>query len=120
MRCAYCGTPMRQSGARNNRRQNYPTSQTLDHVVPRCRFNSAVYGFAVGDPINRAYVCFACNNRKGDMWPLDWLRVMPAFGVLKFKLRLERMGCPAADTAQAVADRKPVVTSPEKSLTSGT
>lgn len=55
--------------------------------------------------LNKVEACFACNNRKGGMWPLDWLVVMPAAGVTRLSRRLFELGCPQADINVATAAR---------------
>lgn len=117
-RCAYCGTPMRKRGERNSKGQIFPNSVTTDHVIPRAKFEAGNYDFPAH--LETANVCQCCNGMKGDMWPLDWLRVMPAYGVMAFCSRLLAMGCEPADVSQARAERKRPMLATQNNLTSGT
>lgn len=117
IRCAYCGTPMRPSGSRNNHKQVHPTSRTIDHVIPRAKFIAEDYDFPPA--LNTMEVCQFCNCAKGDMWPLDWLRVMPAYGLRGFQRRLLAMGCEASAVALAVSERKPMLAASAERPASG-
>lgn len=93
--CAYCGTTM-------NRRSKRPNSATSDHIVPKSKM-WIHEGFAFSlrwRNLNLVRVCALCNSRKSDMWPTDFLIVMPDYGVKFLISRLLALGCPQ-DTIDA-------------------
>lgn len=72
--------------------------RTIDHIVPQCRLSDQLYPTDTKwRGMNKVNCCFRCNNDKGDMWPLDWLEVMPRQGVEAFAKRLALLGCEQAD-----------------------
>lgn len=56
-RCRYCEAPLSRKQA------------TLDHYVPKALGGS-------NDSENLRLACAACNGRKGDMSPAEWIEVM--------------------------------------------
>lgn len=98
--CFYCGVRLKRRGAARfsgGRTTQHPDSRTTDHVVPASRAEKA--GHPVDDPFwnvkNHVGACFACNNRKGDMWPLDWLQIVPdPDGAERLARLLVELGCP--------------------------
>lgn len=81
--------------------------RTVDHIVPQARLVS-VQGYptdAKWRGMNKVPACFKCNNEKGGMWPLDWLRVMPSQGVEHFCKRLADLGCEQEDIDRAMMER---------------
>lgn len=99
--CCYCGCEMVVSRAPTFRAP--PRNRvSVDHIVPQSKIASAHPGAdAEWKRLNRIKVCVACNGEKGDMWPLDWLAIMPAYGVEFLSKRLAELGCPPADIAAA-------------------
>lgn len=107
--CFYCGVPMTPKNWRPYNQQ-HRQARTTDHIVPQSKIGSQ---HARGHEfkwqlLNTVQVCFTCNNRKADMWPLDWLEVMPEYGVKKLAERLLRLGCEpeAIDLALAARDSR--------------
>lgn len=90
-RCFYCGVWMTEKGAdyRGVRRFN---ERTTDHVVPQAKRDERAYDLAWASN-NCVQACFKCNGDKADMWPLDWLEIMPDFGVGNLIGRLRLLGC---------------------------
>lgn len=90
--------------------RQHPQSKTKDHLVPQSRLLTGDYPRELQwRLLNSVHCCFSCNNRKGDMWPLEWLQVMPAAGLHRTVARLRELGCPAEDIEQAIFDRLQVL-----------
>lgn len=65
--CTYCGT-------RLHKRRQSASGFSIDHVIPRARLSrSKVTITDAQRSMNRVPCCVACNNRKDDMDPRDWL-----------------------------------------------
>ena len=78
-------------------------ARTTDHIIPKSKWDASRYDC---DPqLNFVQVCRRCNNVKADMWPLDWLAIMPQPGVRRFADRLLRMGCDPESISTALARR---------------
>lgn len=84
---------MLRSGSRSRARKQLVDAETVDHIVPQSKIWAHGNPDAKWQALNRIAVCSGCNGDKGDMYPLDWLIVMPAHGVETFCARLRRLGC---------------------------
>jgi hypothetical protein len=72
-RCCYCNRPFTKP--QNGRKQPGRLNPTIEHLYPQ----NAVLPPRLkdwGEPLNKMRACFACNNRKGDKHPLQWLTMM--------------------------------------------
>jgi hypothetical protein len=76
--CPYCGHTMTRRGARRASR---------DHVVPRAR------GGRLDQPLNRLFVCQACNSDKADQLLSDWHRQLAEAGDARAPRIRELMVC---------------------------
>lgn len=86
-------------------RRQHPRAETVEHIVPQSKIREAGHGGTSWRALNKVRACFNCNNRKGDMWPLDWLVIVPDAGVIRLSRRLVELGCPQADINAAMAKR---------------
>jgi len=83
------------------------TARTTDHIVPQSKLT-------IDHPISQKWhnwncvqVCFKCNGLKADMWPLDWLEIMPVrIGAQRLALRLAKLGCPQDEIDEVMKRRK--------------
>lgn len=98
MGCAYCGVEF-------SRKNNRPTSASVDHIVPRSKLDAHNEGEA-WHRLNRIRVCRDCNSRKGDMYPLDYLVMVPDYGVRTLAMRLVELGCDVASINAALKARR--------------
>ena len=112
MPCFYCDRQFRRIGTidRDTGRRVTPThphKHTRDHVIPKARLSAKLHPLhdAEWRLLDIVPACFACNNRKGDMWPLDWLVIMPEAGVQRLHDRLLALGCPREEIIEALAYR---------------
>jgi 5-methylcytosine-specific restriction endonuclease McrA len=64
--CLYCGCEL----TANPRKKNQANYCTFDHFIPRAKLN----GIELKD--NKVAACRSCNERKGDMMPLDFLALL--------------------------------------------
>jgi 5-methylcytosine-specific restriction endonuclease McrA len=108
LQCQYCGIRMFGKGALTASQEVSSRGKTTDHIVPRFMLAQAGIN-CVTHPswynLNCARVCVRCNARKGSLWPLDWLEIMPEYGVKWFCNRLADLGCPTAEI-DAALDRR--------------
>lgn len=74
--CFYCGVKMVRIKARAGL-IHPPNMATCDHIIPQSRASAS----DCWSVINKALVCFRCNNAKGNIDPIEWLAIMPFFGV---------------------------------------
>lgn len=103
-RCFYCDIEMASRKVREyDNADRY--ARTTDHIVPRSKWDASRYDCS--PQLNFVQVCRRCNNVKADMWPLDWLAIMPQPGVRRFADRLLRMGCDPESISTALARRAP-------------
>lgn len=56
-RCQFCGITV------------YPGTRTVDHVVPRAKYNPKIHRFALSSFENVVTSCRKCNSLKGDRTP---------------------------------------------------
>lgn len=97
---------MLKRGTRFRSGRTKPEAETVDHIVPKSKIWAHGSPDARWQRLNEIMVCCGCNGDKADMYPLDWLVVMPDFGVQAFADRLRRLGCPAEDIAAALEARR--------------
>lgn len=95
MVCGYCGCEMLPGRPPSPGRPINPRTLTRDHVFPQrsrsIRDNCLIM------------CCLACNQAKGGLHPLEWLRVVPTPGLLVEKLR--KLGVEEAKIRAALACR---------------
>lgn len=105
--CFYCGVTMATRKKRTHSGRVKPNACTTDHVVPQSRLIGGDY--PTGDQrwlaLNKVDCCRACNNRKGSMWPLDWMLVMPDYGVQALHDRLILLECERSQIIDVLAER---------------
>lgn len=105
--CFYCDVYLSHRSKRTRSGQMKANAGTIDHIVPQSRLIGGDY--PIWDPRwiarNKVDACFSCNNRKGQLWPLQWLIVMPAPGVQRLHDRLLELGCERAEIVEAIALR---------------
>lgn len=68
-------------------------AETVEHVFPRriLRFEKHSDDWLLR---NQVIACDGCNNRKAEMHPLNWLLVMPDYGVGDLAALLVELGTP--------------------------
>lgn len=104
--CFYCGVALLPRGTAGQRyRTVHPRSESDDHVVPASRLLEAGHTGVGWRRRNIVKACVGCNGRKGNMWPLDWLVIMPDDGVIRLQRKLRELGCSQADISEAMAAR---------------
>lgn len=104
-KCFYCDVELLPMHQKDSARRSHPRAETVEHIVPQSKIRLAGHGGAGWRIRNKVQACFACNNRKGGMWPLDWLVIMPDAGVIRLCNRLLELGCPQVDISAALARR---------------
>ncbi len=107
VQCFYCDVRMTRRRARGDDGRPLKTNCSTDHVVPKSKWNAMLYDWigANQQNLNCVQACLGCNEAKADMWPLDWIVIMPQVGVDRLAKRLERLGCPRADVDAAIGRR---------------
>lgn len=76
--CIYCGVGMTHP-ARFLRRGwggQVPDTETVDHVFPK-RILKHEKRSGLWHSNNQVFCCYACNQKKGQMHPLNWLVIVP-------------------------------------------
>jgi hypothetical protein len=78
--------------------------QTTEHVYPEATLTTQPKWWR---DLNVVEACYACNNYKGLLHPLDWLVIMPDHhGAKRLAELLVKLGEQAADILQSMRRRK--------------
>lgn len=106
-RCFYCNVPMTRKRARGSNGRPLKTNATTDHIVPQSKWNAELYDWIGGNSqnLNCVRVCLDCNGKKANMWPLEWIVIMPQSGVGNLAKRLRRLGCDRGEIDLAISKR---------------